>query len=97
MVLYPRSAFGGGIIFVLGLIRFNWYSMDSRFLQNLAPITIEGIPRPHKRARHTPDLIPAAISVASENYLCTLTTPSDFPRLIILTYDYPNPPHSMKI
>ena len=33
LVLYPRSAFGGEIIFVIGSIRFNWESMDSIFLQ----------------------------------------------------------------
>ena len=33
MVLYPRSGFGGKI-FVLGSIRFNRESIDSRFLQN---------------------------------------------------------------
>ena len=30
MVLYPRSGFGGKT-FVLGSIRFNWESIDSRF------------------------------------------------------------------
>ena len=30
--LYPCSTFGGGIIFVLGSIRFNWESMDIIFL-----------------------------------------------------------------
>ena len=32
LVLYPRSAFGGKMIFVLGSIRFNLESTDSRFL-----------------------------------------------------------------
>ena len=32
LVLYPRSGFGGKI-FVLGSIRFNRKSIDSRFLQ----------------------------------------------------------------
>ena len=31
----------------------------------------------HKRARYTPDMIPATISVASENYVGDLTNPSD--------------------
>ena len=30
---------------------------------NLPPITIDGRPRPHKRARCTPDMLPATISV----------------------------------
>ena len=34
LVLYPRSAFCGTIIFVIGSIRFNRESMDSRFLHN---------------------------------------------------------------
>ena len=34
---------------------------------NLPPITIENIPHPHKRARYFPNLLPATISVASEN------------------------------
>ena len=33
---------------------------------NLTPITIDDRPLPHKRSRYTPDLIPAAIYVASE-------------------------------
>ena len=37
LVLYPRSALGGEIIFVLGSIRFNWESIDSRFLHPLSP------------------------------------------------------------
>ena len=44
---------------------------------NLPPITIDDRPPPHKRARYTPDLIPAAIYVASENYVSILTTFSD--------------------
>ena len=44
--------------------------------------------RPHKRSRYTPDQLPAAISVASENSVSTLTTPSDSPD--ILPSDNPN-------
>ena len=36
---------------------------------NLPPIIIDDILHPQKRDRYTPDLIPAAISVASENYV----------------------------
>ena len=32
---------------------------------NIPPITIDDIPRPYKRARYTPDLLPAAISIDS--------------------------------
>ena len=39
-------------------------------------------PSPHKRGWYTPYLLPAAISVASESYVSTLTTPSDFPYLL---------------
>ena len=34
---------------------------------NLPPITIDDIPRPHEISYYTPDLLPAAISVASKN------------------------------
>ena len=44
---------------------------------NLPPITIDGRHRPHKIAHYTPDMLPYAISVDSENYFSTLTTPSD--------------------
>ena len=33
LVMYPRSALGGKIIFMIRLIRFNLESIDSRFLQ----------------------------------------------------------------
>ena len=51
------------------------------------------IDHPHKRPRYTPDMLPATISVASEKYFNTLTTPSDSTRLLILPYDNPNSPH----
>ena len=44
---------------------------------NLPPITIDDRPCPHKGACYTPYLIPYSIYVASENYVSTLTTPSD--------------------
>ena len=44
---------------------------------HVTPITIDDRPPPlHKRAQYAPYLIPAAISVASENSVNTLTTPS---------------------
>ena len=43
---------------------------------NISPIIFYDRPRLHKRARYTPYLLPAAISVASENSFSTLTTPS---------------------
>ena len=61
---------------------------------NTPPITIDDRPPSHKRAQYTPDLLPAAISVAYENSVSTLTTPSDFPD--ILHTDYPNTLHVMK-
>ena len=39
-------------------------------------------PPPHKRARYAPNLIPAAIYVASENSVSTLTNPYDYPDII---------------
>ena len=44
---------------------------------NIPPIAFDDRPRPHKITGYTPDLLPAAISVASENYFSALTTPSD--------------------
>ena len=61
---------------------------------NLPPITFDDIPHLHKRASYTPDLLPADISVASENAFSTLTTSSDSPDL--LTSDDPNTRHGMK-
>ena len=55
---------------------------------NLPPDNFDDRPRPHKRSRYTTNMLPASISVASENYFSTLTTPYDSPYL--LTYDYPN-------
>ena len=63
---------------------------------NLPPITIYDIPHPDKIARYTPDMIPSAISIASEIYVSTLTTPSNSPQVLVLTSDDPNPRHTMK-
>ena len=62
---------------------------------HLPPITIDyRSPPPHKRVRYTPYLIPAAISVASENYVSTLTNPSGL--LDLLPTDDPNTLHDIK-
>ena len=60
---------------------------------HLTSITIDDRPPPHKRARYTPDLLPAAISIASENSVSTLTTP--FYSLDILPTDGPSTLHAM--
>ena len=57
----------------------------------IPPITFDDRPRPHRRARYIPDLLTYAISVASENYFSTLTTPSDYTDLLP-SYD-PNTLH----
>ena len=44
---------------------------------NLPPINIEYRTLPYKILCYTSDLIPDAITVASEKYVSTLTTPSD--------------------
>ena len=49
---------------------------------NLTPITFGDRPHLYKRSRYTPYLLPAAISIASDNYFSTLTTPSDSPDLV---------------
>ena len=61
---------------------------------NLPPTTIDYRPCPHKRALHTPDLLPAAISVTSENYFIAMTTL--FYSSDILPSDDYNPLHVMK-
>ena len=63
---------------------------------NLPPITINDSPHQDKRYRYPPDLLLAAISVASENSAGTLTTPSDSPQVIVLTSDDPDPHHAIK-
>ena len=57
---------------------------------NLSPITIYDRPIPHKRARYTPDLLPATIYVVSRKYVITLTTPSYSPQLLLLSSGDPN-------
>ena len=52
---------------------------------NLPPITIDDILTPPKRACYAPNLLPATISVASENSVSTLTTPSDLPNNLHVT------------
>ena len=49
---------------------------------HLTPITIDDRPPPPKKARYAPNLLPATISVASENSVSTLTTPSDLPDIL---------------
>ena len=61
---------------------------------NIPLITIDDRPHPHKISWYNPYLIPTDISVASENYVSTLTTPSDYPDL--LPSDDHNTLHIMK-
>ena len=61
---------------------------------HLPTIAIDYRPRPHKISQYTPDMLPDAISVDSENYVSTFTTLSDSPN--ILTYDDHNTIHVMK-
>ena len=58
---------------------------------HLPPITIGDRPPPHKRAQYAPNMPPATISVASENSVNTLNTPSDLP--CILPTDGPKTIH----
>ena len=61
---------------------------------HLPSITIVDRPPLHKIARYSPNLLPATISVASENSVSTLTTPSDFPD--IFPTDVPKTLHVLK-
>ena len=63
---------------------------------DIPPINIYNRPHPHKISRYIPYLLPATIYVVSENSVNTFTNPSDSPRILPLTSDYPNPPHTMK-
>ena len=45
--------------------------------------TIDDRPPPHKRSRYAPDLLPAAISVASEDSVSNLTKNSDSPDILL--------------
>ena len=49
---------------------------------NLPPIAFDDRPCPLKMSFYTPDLLPAAIYVAFEKYVSSLTTPSDSPDLL---------------
>ena len=62
---------------------------------NLPPIAFDDRPCPLKMSFYTPDLLPAAIYVALENYVITLTIPSDL--LDLLPSNYPNNIHVMKM
>ena len=57
-------------------------------------ITIDNRPPPQNRSRYSPDMLPPAIYVASENSVSTLTTPSDSP--YIFPTDDPNNLHVLK-
>ena len=57
---------------------------------NLHPMTIDDSYRPKKIACYTPYHFPDTTSVASGNYVSTLTTTSEFPHYIILISYDPN-------
>ena len=63
---------------------------------NLPTIIIDDSPRPYKRARYAPDMLTAAISVASGKSVSTLTSPSYFQQVLVLTSDDTNPHNFMK-
>ena len=63
---------------------------------NVPPVIVDDIPHPTKRACCTPDILLSDISFASENSVITLTTPSDSPPSLVLTYDDLNHRHAMK-
>ena len=63
---------------------------------NPLPITIDNRPCLYKISRYTPDLLSSAIYVAPENFVSTLTTPSDLLWIFLLPSDDTNPLHVMK-
>ena len=62
----------------------------------LTPITIADRSIRNLISHYNSDLLPYTISVASENSVSTLTTPSDYPKLLLLTSDDPKHLHAMK-
>ena len=47
----------------------------------------------NKRSWYTPDKLPDAVSVASKKYVSTFTTPYDYPKVTLLTYDATSTDH----
>ena len=62
---------------------------------NLPSMNFDDTPCPYKRSHYTPDLLSAAISVASENAFNNFTIPYD--ELYLLTTDDTNTLHVMKM
>ena len=56
---------------------------------NIPPMPIDDSPCPNKISHYTPDLLPAAIYVASETSVSTFTNPYDSPGVIVLTSNAP--------
>ena len=63
---------------------------------NPPPINIDDSPYPDKRDRCIHDFLPDAISAASENSISNLTTPSDTPKVLVLTSNDLNPHNTTK-
>ena len=61
---------------------------------NISPIIIDDRPHMDKRACYTPDLLPAAISVASEKSVITFTNTYDSSEHLSLTSDDTNHSHT---
>ena len=71
---------------------YEWLNNQFIFYGGIKYLNLPHMPigdsfRPNKRAYYTPDPLSSAISVASGNSISTLTTPSDPPQVIVLTFD----------
>ena len=60
---------------------------------NIPPMPIGDSFRPKQITWYTPDTLPASISVAYGNYVGTLTTPYEPPKVNLLNYDDPDTVH----
>ena len=104
-LLYCHSVAGGNMDRKISTLEYNnmtfYYCFNNTFIDefgspdlNIPPITFDDRPHLHKRSRYNPDLLPYAISVASNNSFINLTTPPDLP--YVLPSDDHNTPHVIK-
>ena len=89
---FPHLSTTTGIFMNASIIQLQMILVAHICIYLPSPLRI--YPYPHKRVQYTPDMLPAAISVSSENSVITLTTSYD--SLDILPTDDPNTLHVMK-
>ena len=77
------------------MILNNIYPVDC-CLQNLniPPMPIDYGPRQNKRVLYSTDMTPDVLYFAKKNTFITVTTPWDYPQVILLTFDVANAHHT---